>query len=72
VRTSLGFRETWFFVHFANHVRVDGHRLEITSERTRLLLAAIDSRGVTVIDCPVDYREYLVLTERLGLLVCRD
>ena len=36
------------------------------------LQAAIRKPGVTVIDCPVDYRENVFLTERLGALVCKD
>lgn len=60
------------FVQYANSFGADAYRIERTADLLPTLQAAIEKRGVTVIDCPVDYRENLVLTERLGALVCRD
>jgi len=34
------------------------------------LKKAIADTTVSIIDCPVDYRENLKLTEKLGSLVC--
>ncbi|MFH0916665.1 MAG: acetolactate synthase large subunit [bacterium] len=60
------------FVQYANSFGADAHRIERTADLLPTLRAAIEKPGVTVIDCPVDYRENLILTERLGALVCRD
>jgi acetolactate synthase-1/2/3 large subunit len=35
-----------------------------------LLAEALAAPAVTVIDCPVDYRENLRLTAKLGQMVC--
>lgn len=60
------------FVQYATSFGAHGVRVEKAADLVPALRAAIQRRGVTVIDCPVDYRENIVLTERLGTLVCRD
>ena len=47
-----------------------GLRVESAGELVPALEAAFAGRGPCVIDVPVDYRENLKLTERLGQLVC--
>ncbi len=60
------------FVLYARSFGAEGYRIEKASELLPTLRAAVHKRGVTVIDCPVDYRENMFLTERLGALVCTD
>ena len=60
------------FVLYARSFGAEGYRIEKASDLLPTLRAAIRKPGVTVIDCPVDYRENVFLTERLGALVCND
>jgi acetolactate synthase I/II/III large subunit len=60
------------FVLYARSFGAEGHRIERASDLLPVLRAAVRKPGVTVIDCPVDYRENVFLTERLGALVCTD
>ncbi|MFH1834539.1 MAG: acetolactate synthase large subunit, partial [bacterium] len=60
------------FVRYANSFGADAYRVEKADDLLPALRAAITKRTVTVIDCPVDYRENMFLTERLGALVCQD
>jgi acetolactate synthase-1/2/3 large subunit len=60
------------FVQYAKSFGAHACRIEKAADLLPELHAAIARQGITVIDCPVDYRENLVLTERLGELVCRD
>jgi acetolactate synthase-1/2/3 large subunit len=60
------------FVLYARSFGAEGYRIEKASDLLPTLRAAIRKPGVTVIDCPVDYRENVFLTERLGALVCKD
>ena len=60
------------FVMYAQSFGAFGQRIEKSADLLPALQAAVRRRGVTVIDCPVDYRENLALTERLGSLVCTD
>ena len=60
------------FVLYARSFGAEGYRIERASDLLPTLQAAIRRPGVTVIDCPVDYRENVFLTERLGALVCKD
>ncbi len=60
------------FVQYAKSFGANACRIGKAAELLPALRAAIARKGITVIDCPVDYRENLVLTERLGALVCRD
>jgi acetolactate synthase-1/2/3 large subunit len=60
------------FVLYARSFGAEGYRIEKASDLLPTLRAAIRKPGVTVIDFPVDYRENVFLTERLGALVCND
>jgi acetolactate synthase I/II/III large subunit len=60
------------FVQYAKSFGAHACRIEKAADLLPELHAAIARNGITVIDCPVDYRENLILTERLGALVCRD
>jgi acetolactate synthase I/II/III large subunit len=60
------------FVEYARSFGVEARRISAPEELLPTLREARANRGITVIDCPVDYRENLLLTDRLGALVCRD
>lgn len=55
-------------VQFAQSFGADGYRIQAAGELLPTLRRALDSEGVSVISCPVDYSENLRLTERLGEL----
>ncbi|MCX4188771.1 acetolactate synthase large subunit [Methylophaga sp. OBS3] len=56
------------FVQYAQSFGAVGVRIERTDDLMPELQAALARDTVTVIDCPVDYRENLKLTEQLGQL----
>ncbi|AFJ02336.1 hypothetical protein Q7C_1183 [Methylophaga frappieri] len=56
------------FVKYAQSFGAVGVRIEQTADLMPALKAALQRETVTVIDCPVDYRENLKLTEQLGQL----
>jgi len=56
------------FVRFAQSFGAEGYRVERAEQLLPALRRALDSDGVSVIACPVDYSENLRLTERLGAL----
>jgi len=58
------------FVKYAESFGARGYRVNSTSELMPILREALDSNQVCVIDCPVDYRENLKLTQKLGDMVC--
>ncbi|HLA83032.1 MAG TPA: acetolactate synthase large subunit, partial [Thermoleophilia bacterium] len=60
------------FVQYARSFGAEAFRVEQADGLENILRKAVIRKGVTVIDCPVDYRENLLLTERLGALVCTD
>lgn len=57
-------------VTLARSFGAHGVRIGATEELLPALREALDHEGVTVIDCPVDYRENMKLTEKLGEMVC--
>ena len=59
-------------LRFAESFGARGFRVENAGDLAPTLRAAIDCGTVAVIDCPVDYRENLRLTERLGRLTCNN
>jgi acetolactate synthase-1/2/3 large subunit len=59
------------FVRYAESFGARGYRVEAAEDLAPILSQALADATVSVIDCPVDYRENLKLTERLGQLVCR-
>jgi acetolactate synthase-1/2/3 large subunit len=56
------------FVQYAQSFGAVGVRVEQTEQLMPVLKEALLRETVTVIDCPVDYRENLKLTETLGQL----
>jgi acetolactate synthase-1/2/3 large subunit len=58
------------FVKYAESFGAKGYRVERTEDLLPTLHKAMREKTVTVIDCPVDYRENLKLTEKLGEMVC--
>lgn len=56
------------FVQYAQSFGAVGVRVEQTEQLMSILKEALARDTVTVIDCPVDYRENLKLTETLGQL----
>lgn len=58
------------FVKLAEAFGCRGVRIEATSELLPALREARSAKVPVIIDCPVDYRENLRLTEKLGQLVC--
>ena len=56
------------FVKYAESFGAIGIRIEKTEDLMPALKSAIQNETVTLIDCPVDYRENLKLTETLGQL----
>jgi acetolactate synthase-1/2/3 large subunit len=58
------------FVRLAQAFGCRGARVEAADELPAVLEAAFAGRGPCIVDVPVDYRENLRLTERMGQLVC--
>ena len=58
------------FVQYAQSFGAKGYRVERTEDLVPILKQAIADQTVVIIDCPVDYRENLKLTQKLGELVC--
>lgn len=53
-------------VRYAESFGARGHRVATAADLLPTLRAALDHDGVDVIACPVDYRENMRLTDRLG------
>lgn len=58
------------FVKYAESFGARGYRISRTEDLLPTLKRALAERTVSIIDCPVDYRENMRLTERLGEMVC--
>jgi acetolactate synthase-1/2/3 large subunit len=58
------------FVKYAESFGCRGYRVERTQDLQEILKEAIASDTVSIIDCPVDYRENIKFTEQMGKLVC--
>jgi len=58
------------FIQFAESFGAKGYRVKQTEDLQSILGQAIQDDTVVIVDCPVDYRENLKLTEKLGELVC--
>ena len=58
------------FVKYAESFGARGYRIEHTEELLPTLKEALDSKQLCIIDCPVDYRENMKLTAKLGEMVC--
>lgn len=57
------------FVRYAESFGATGYRVETAEDLPYVLQAAFGQDGPVVIDCPVDYRENLALTDELGELI---
>ncbi len=58
------------FVKYAESFGAKGYRIEKGEDLLPTLKKALDDDTVSIIDCPVDYRENLKLTSKLGEMVC--
>lgn len=58
------------FVKYAEAFGAKGYRIQKAEALLPTLKEALAGDGVSIIDCPVDYRENLRLTEHLGEMVC--
>ncbi len=58
------------FVKYAESFGARGYRINNTDDLLPTLREALDSGELCIIDCPVDYRENVKLTEKLGEMVC--
>ena len=58
------------FVKYAESFGAKGYKIEAGAELLPTLKQAIKDDTVVIINCPVDYRENMKLTEKLGELVC--
>ncbi|MDA8390069.1 MAG: acetolactate synthase large subunit [Gammaproteobacteria bacterium] len=58
------------FVRYAESFGAQGRRIERAEDLLPTLRAALAAQTVTLIDCPVDYRENMRLTEQLGQMIC--
>lgn len=59
-------------VAFAESFGARGFRVERAADLATTLRAAIACNTVAVVDCPIDYRENMRLTESLGRLTCSN
>ncbi|TLS35737.1 acetolactate synthase large subunit [Pseudalkalibacillus caeni] len=60
------------FVKLAEAYGATGYRIEEQEDLKPTLEKAFKSDGPVVIECPVDYRENMKLTERLGKVICKN
>ncbi|MBF0455125.1 MAG: acetolactate synthase large subunit [Magnetococcales bacterium] len=58
------------FIQYAESFGAKGYRVERAADLVPTLQQAIADQTVVIIDCPVDYRENLKLSEKLGELIC--
>jgi acetolactate synthase-1/2/3 large subunit len=58
------------FVKYAESFGAVGYRVTSAEDLLPTLNAALQLNTVVIIDCPVDYRENLKLTAKLGEMVC--
>jgi acetolactate synthase-1/2/3 large subunit len=59
------------FVAYARSFGIAGFRAGTSAELYPTLMAALETDGPSVVEVPIDYRENLRLTERLGALTAR-
>jgi acetolactate synthase-1/2/3 large subunit len=58
------------FVKLAESFGAKGYRVTSETELLTVLEDALNQKVPSVIDCPVDYSENLIFTEKLGRLIC--
>jgi acetolactate synthase-1/2/3 large subunit len=47
-----------------------GHQVENSADLAATLRQALDEQGPSLVVVPIDYRENMLLTERMGNIVC--
>jgi len=57
---------------YAESFGANGYRIESADELAPVLRTALNSDSLSIIDCPVDASENVLLTQRLGLLAKQD
>jgi acetolactate synthase-1/2/3 large subunit len=58
------------FIKYAESFGAKGYRISTADELLPTLLQALSDNTVSIIDCPVDYRENMKLTAHLGEMIC--
>lgn len=58
------------FVKYAESFGAKGYRIERAQDLLPTLKRALADNTVSIIDCPVDYKENLKLAEKLGEMIC--
>ncbi len=58
------------FVKLAESFGAKGYRVSSEDELLPMLRDALDQNVPAIIDCPVDYRENIGLTEKFGRIIC--
>jgi acetolactate synthase-1/2/3 large subunit len=58
------------FAKYAESFGAAGYRVERADDLRTILKEVIQSRNVSIVDVPVDYKENHVLVERLGKVIC--
>ncbi len=58
------------FVKYAESFGAKGYRVTRAADLLPILRQALADKTVSIIDCPVDYRENHKLTEKLGEMIC--
>jgi len=58
------------FVAYAKSFGLNGYRIEKTEELLPTLQRALADKGISIIDCPVDYAENAHLRATLGEVIC--
>jgi len=58
------------FVKYAESFGAKGYRVESAQDLLPILKQAVKDDTVVIIDCAVDYRENMKLTEKMGGLIC--
>ena len=56
------------FVKYAESFNAKGYAIELADQLAPVLRAALSSNRLSIIDCPVDVSENLLLTERFGAI----
>ncbi len=58
------------FIKYAESFGAKGYRVERAADLLPILKQALADNTVSIIDCPVDYRENFRLAEKLGGMIC--
>ena len=58
------------FIKYAESFGAKGYQVEHATELKFILKDAFNRGGLSVIDCPVDYSENIIFTQRMNKLIC--